>query len=86
MTQGLFSCLGTKNRVYAERNKILDIVEKTMQKLSILLISCKLFNLYQDVKLNWYSLSIKHIYSTRCRSNQYIWFLFFLFPINLVQL
>lgn len=86
MTQGLFSCLGTKNRVYAERNKILDIVEKTMQKPSILLISCKLFNLYQDVKLNWYSLSIKLIYSTRCRSNQYIWFLFFLFPINLVQL
>lgn len=38
------------------------------------------------MKLNWYSLSIKHIYSTRCRSNQYIWFLFFLFLINLVQL
>lgn len=55
-----------------------------MQKPSILLISCKLINLYQDVKLNWYSLSIKHIYSTRCRSNQYIWFLFFLFPINVL--
>lgn len=49
-TQGLFSCLGTEH--YAERNKILDIVEKTMQKPSILLISCNLFNLYQDVKLN----------------------------------
>lgn len=57
---------GTKYSIYiyAERNKIIDMLEKTMQKPSIPLISCKLFNLYQDVKLNKYSLYIAYLFNS----------------------
>lgn len=71
--------------IYAERNKIIDMLEKTMQKPSIPLISCKLFNLYQDVKLNKYSLSIAYLFNS-LSIEPIIWFLFFLFPLNLTQL